>query len=203
MTNAFSRNAMMTVLFLSLVVAGCAQQAPSGNGYEGDATATADAATTANPITENEVVAAQKAWGDGIVAIGKVYREEGDYVARASEHIHTLYAYDLGPVLFKPTLASVDQYRETFEQALSYFVGGNDNHPEDKGFAIAPYTNVRWDETAISVLGDTAIAMGNYYFTNEEGVETKVEYSFGYIRDAEGNLRINLHHSSLPFSPAD
>ena len=30
--------------------------------------------------------------------------------------------------------------------------------------------------------------------------ETKVEYTFGYIRDINGNLRINLHHSSIPHS---
>merc|ERR1712232_1321825 len=51
--------------------------------------------------------------------------------------------------------------------------------------------------------GTTAMAMGNYFFTkpdddgNDE--ETKVEYSFGYFLDSEGALRINLHHSSLPF----
>jgi len=28
-----------------------------------------------------------------------------------------------------------------------------------------------------------------------------VEYSFGYIKDEDGNLKIALHHSSLPYSP--
>jgi len=40
--------------------------------------------------------------------------------------------------------------------------------------------------------------MGNYFFTNPEGEEVKVEYSFGYRIDSEGNLRICLHHSSIP-----
>ena len=42
--------------------------------------------------------------------------------------------------------------------------------------------------------------MGNYYFTSVEDKknETKVEYTFGYIKDKKGNLRINLHHSSIP-----
>ena len=31
-----------------------------------------------------------------------------------------------------------------------------------------------------------------------EGDEVKVEYTFGYIVDSSGNLRINLHHSSMP-----
>ena len=44
--------------------------------------------------------------------------------------------------------------------------------------------------------------MGNYYFTSEQDKknETKVEYTFGYIKDINGNLRINLHHSSIPHS---
>ena len=46
----------------------------------------------------------------------------------------------------------------------------------------------------------TALAMGNYFFTNPEGDEVKVEYSFGYTKDSEGNLRICLHHSSIPSS---
>ena len=40
--------------------------------------------------------------------------------------------------------------------------------------------------------------MGNYFFTTPEGEEVKVEYTFGYITDSEGKLRINLHHSSMP-----
>ena len=44
--------------------------------------------------------------------------------------------------------------------------------------------------------------MGNYYFTSvdDKKNETKVEYTFGYIKDKRGNLRINLHHSSIPHS---
>ena len=45
---------------------------------------------------------------------------------------------------------------------------------------------------------DSATAMGNYFFTTTEGEEVKVEYTFGYITDSEGKLRINLHHSSMP-----
>ena len=44
------------------------------------------------------------------------------------------------------------------------------------------------------------MAMGNYFFTTPEGDEVKVEYSFGYILDENGNVRINLHHSSMPYA---
>ena len=43
--------------------------------------------------------------------------------------------------------------------------------------------------------------MGNYFFTDLNGDETKVEYTFGYVKGADGHLNIDLHHSSLPFTP--
>ena len=149
-------------------------------------------------ITKDEVLAAQQAWAEGIVGIGQAYKDEGDYRAAAAQHIRDLYAYEQGGVLFKPTLAAEDQFRETFEQALSYFVGGK--LEEDKGFATKPWVQVRFAEPQVLLNGDTAAAMGNYYFTAAgSDAETKVEYSFGYIRDDEGRLRINLHHSSVPY----
>ncbi|MEM1216746.1 MAG: phosphoribosyl-AMP cyclohydrolase [Bacteroidota bacterium] len=154
-------------------------------------------------ITEAEVIAAQKEWGDGIVRIGKVYTEKGDYTQAATEHIQNLYAYDLSSVLFKPTLASVDQFRGTFDGALSYFVSGNESYPEDKGFAIAPYTKVRWENSGIiNNSCNMAIAMGNYYFTTTEGNEVKVEYTIGYVKDANEDLRIVVHKSAMPYQPA-
>ena len=41
--------------------------------------------------------------------------------------------------------------------------------------------------------------MGEYYFTGTDSSVTKVEYTFGYKKDAEGNLKIVVHHSSLPY----
>lgn len=149
----------------------------------------------AETITKTEVEAAQQGWGEGIVIIGKAE----DPRQAAIEHLEKFYAFGDGTVLFKPTLASVDQFRGTQKEALSYFIG--QDLAEDKGFALAPYTKVRWENEGIIVDGDSAMAMGNYFFTKTDGEEVKVEYSFGYVKDAEGNLKINLHHSSLPFSP--
>lgn len=154
-------------------------------------------------ITEQEVVEAQKAWGDGIVKIGKVYSDGGDYTKAAADHISEFYAYDQSLVLFKPTLASVEQFRPSFDGALSYFVGGNPSYPEDKGFAITPWSKVRWQNAGITNnICNMAVAMGNYYFTPANGGdETKVEYTIGYIRDAEGNLKMAVHKSTIPYSP--
>ena len=149
----------------------------------------------AGDISTEEVEAAQRAWGDGIVKIGKAK----DPRKAAIEHIDEFYAYDDGQVLFKPTLAHVDQFRGTKKEALSYFIGHD--MAEDKGFALAPYTKVRWENEGIITDEDSALVMGNYYFTKTNGDEVKAEFSLGYVKDEDGNLKINLHHSSLPYDP--
>jgi len=154
----------------------------------------------ANDITAEEITQAQQAWEAGIVTIGKVFTDKGDYTKAAEKHIDTLYAFQAGPVLFKPTKAADKQFRLTRESALSYFVAGNDTFAEDHGFALQPWTNVRCENAAVFLHGDYAVAMGNYFFTTVAGDEVKVEYTFGYLKDESGTLRINLHHSSLPFS---
>ena len=154
----------------------------------------------AETITKQDVIDAQKAWGAGIVAISAAHAEGGDYKARATQHIDTLYAYSDADVMFKPTLAAEDQFRETLDEALSYFIGAAGS--EDSGFAIKGWTKVRWENNGIFTSDASAMAMGNYFFTGPDGTETKVEFSFGYIRDNDGKLKINLHHSSLPYSPS-
>ncbi|MDO4703109.1 hypothetical protein [Tannerella sp.] len=154
-------------------------------------------------ITEQEVLDAQQGWGEGIVNIGKVYQEKGDYKAAATEHINRFYNYQEGVVLFKPTLVADKQFRTDFEGALSYFIAGNEGYPEDHGFAIKPWSSVRWENIGTKIDGNMAVAMGNYYFTPAEGGgEVKVEYSFAYTKDKEGVLKIILHDSHVPYKPS-
>ncbi|NKQ41487.1 MAG: hypothetical protein HF962_07955 [Sulfurovum sp.] len=162
---------------------------------------TLSVANAGSGITKSEVVDAQKSWGNAIVAIGKAYTDKGDYVAEAQKTLDTLYNYKNGTVLFKPTLAANKQFRETPKNALSYFVKGVEK--EDHGFAIKPWSKVRFESAGIITDSDSAVAMGNYFFTVAgTDDEVKVEYTFGYVKDSKGNLRINVHHSSLPYSPA-
>jgi len=156
---------------------------------------------TGNQITQEEVMAAQKSWGEAIVSIGNAYTNNEDYNLTAANVVNSLYGYDKGVVLFKPTKASEDPFRLTKEEALSYFVTGV--VPEDHGFALQPWSNVRFENAGVIIAGNTATAMGNYYFTDaKSGDEAMVEYTFGYFKDEDGKLRINVHHSSLPYSPA-
>jgi len=151
-------------------------------------------------ITLKDVLDIQKKWGEGIIRIGKVYVENGNYEKEAEDFIDSLYGYDLGEVLFKPTLASEKQFRTTKEGALSYFVGNNSGFPEDVGFALKPWQNVRWENRGIKTIGNMAIAMGNYYFLPANGnMEIKVEFTFAYTKDENGNLRIIMHGSHVPY----
>ncbi len=159
------------------------------------------APSKAQPITEAEILEAQKVWGDGIVAIGKAYTSGGDYKALAAEHVDTLYGYDEGTVLFKPTKAAAEQFRLTETKAASYFVGGVVK--EDHGFALQTWTKVRFENAGIVSDAGSAVAMGNYFFTDAKtGKEAKVEFTFGYVRGPDGKLLINVHHSAFPYKPA-
>ena len=102
-------------------------------------------------ITIEDVNKAQQAWGEGIVAISAAHSSGGDYVALATQHVETLYAYDIGKVLFKPTLAAQEQFRPTFETALSYFVASNGACLEDQGFAIKGWTKVRFENSDVII----------------------------------------------------
>ena len=76
------------------------------------------------PISSQDVADAQKAWGDGIVEIGRLYTAKGDYKAEAVKVLGDLYGWQSGlDVLFKPTKASNPAIRLDYDEALSYFVG--------------------------------------------------------------------------------
>ncbi len=152
-----------------------------------------------NGITEEEILHAQKGWAEGVVSIGRAYVDKKDYEAAAAEFVDAFYGYDKGPVLFKPTKASAVKFRSTKEEALSYFVKGS--IPEDHGFVLQPWSNVRFKNAGIVIDSDSALAMGVYFFTDATtSEEVEVEYTFGYFKDESGKIRIMLHHSSLPYA---
>merc|ERR1711972_638286 len=158
-------------------------------------------------ISEDEVRNVQEKWASAIKDISKTYLDGGDYVAAAADAAGELYGYGRSNVLFKPTKATEAQFRPTAEDAMSYFVGHKaveGGYAEDAGFAInggKGWSKVVFDNHQIELKGNVAIAMGNYYFTcAKDGSETKVEYTFGYRKYADGKVRIFLHHSSVPYS---
>ena len=164
-------------------------------------------AVTKPTITEDEVNAAQQAWCDALVKIGKIHEDGGDAKAFAVEVLTDAYDYDNGNVFFKPTLAfGANTFRNTKEGALSYFVGGNPKFPDDKGFALTPWVKARYDNAGegnhgIQIYGDIAITMGNVWVTGKDGKEVMVDKTWVFKKGTDGKLKIIVHKSALPFLP--
>jgi len=150
-------------------------------------------------ITKQDLENAQKTWGQGVVHIGTLQSDRAECENYTQNFVDELYDFDNKQVLFKPTKAAIDQFRITKEGAISYFIGGNSKFSEDKGFALQPWTQVRFENVALILEENRALTMGNYFFTDTNGQDTKVEYTFGYCKDSNGKLKIDVHHSSLPF----
>ncbi|MDX2035962.1 MAG: hypothetical protein SFX72_04875 [Isosphaeraceae bacterium] len=171
------------------------------------AAAPAADATKLDPITEDQVNAAQRAWCDGLVEIGKVHAAGGDYKAVAARVIDDSYDYADGKVFFKPTLAFGKQtFRPTRQGCLAYFIGGDKDYPDDSGFALKHWVKVDYDnnadENGIQIHGDIAITMGNVYLENAAGDKVMVDKTFVFRRCKDGKLRLCVHKSALPFDPA-
>ena len=86
---------------------------------------------------------------------------------------------------------------------MSYFVGNANvegGYAEDAGFAISGgkgWEKVVFENHQIDCHGEVAIAMGTYFFTCATSKDVvKVEYTFGYKRNADGNIPFRLHHGA-------
>jgi hypothetical protein len=167
-------------------------------------TTSALATTVVNQaITESEVIGAQKAWCQALVDISSTYAKDGQPAAKAlaEKVIDSAYGYQMGAVLFKPTLTVAPQtFRTTRDGALAYFVGGDPAYPQDKGFALKGWTNCEAQNAGVFITGDSATSMGNVMVTNKDGKVTTVDKTWTYVKDDTGNLRIVVHHSSLPYT---
>ena len=133
-------------------------------------------------------------WKDGVIEIGKVFLEDGDYVKRAEDFLSAHYAFDNEEVLFKPTFTKQKLFRNSYELALSYFVQGDIQ--EDSGFALKPWEKIELDELTILEEESYLVAMGTFKFkpVNSEKVAL-VAFTFCFVGIA-GSLKIKIHHSS-------
>ena len=59
------------------------------------------------PISEKDVSEARQAWGEALIEISKIFEADGIKKAHslASKLLDDLYGFELGSVLFKPTLS--------------------------------------------------------------------------------------------------
>lgn len=153
-------------------------------------------------FTEKMVIDTLKLWCDNVVLAGKIYSDGGDVHSAAKQVLTDNYDYDNGKVLFKPTLAFGEQtFRPSKEGALAYFVGGNSNFPNDKGFLLKPYVKA-WFTDLDFILHDLlAIVQCNIHFIGADGHQFFVNKSFVFKVCEDGKVRIILHQSSFPFAP--
>lgn len=162
--------------------------------------ARAQALVVNQAITEAEVLSAQKAWCQALVDISTTHVRDGQPAAKAlaEKVIDAAYGYQMGAVLFKPTLTVNPQtFRTTRAGALAYFVGGDTAFPKDTGFALKGWTRCEPVNAAVFIAGDSATTMGKVRFTGKDGKVTTVDKTWKFVKDDAGRLRIVVHHSSL------
>ena len=148
----------------------------------------------------NLVNITQKKWADIILEIGKAYKQKINLDNLIFELLNNVYAFNQGEVIFKPTLAKQNQFRSTKDEFISYFLGQNKVCEEDSGFAIKSWESIEFENYKIIEYNNYLLSMGNYFFEDDQKKLLKVEYTFGFIKISESDLRINLHHSSLPYN---
>ena len=148
-------------------------------------------------MREEDIINIQKEWASGIVKMGELSNDRDSLESFTSDFLDKIYDFD-NQVLFKPTKAANEQFRNSKGSAYSYFIAGDDREcQEDNGFALSNWTEILFDNSNIIINEDIAIAMGNYTFKNESS-KIKVEYSFVY-KNYGNKIKIILHHSSLPY----
>ena len=148
-------------------------------------------------MTEQDIIKAQNSWSEGIIKMGQISNDRSSLEIYVSDFLDRLYNFD-DQVLFKPTKAKDIQFRNDKKSAISYFIAGNGREcDEDNGFALSNWSKITFENKDFILGKEHAIAMGNYTFENNNS-KVKVEFSFGYT-NVDGLVKINLHHSSIPF----
>ena len=145
-------------------------------------------------MKQNKINNFLESWIDGIINIGKVYTDKGDFKEIANNFIDSHYAFNDESVLFKPTFTKEVIFRNSKHKALSYFVGGSIQ--EDYGFALKPWEKITIEELNILEENGLKVAMGIF---NLKPVKiddiTSVAFTFVFTEDND-ILKIKVHHSS-------
>tara|TARA_Y100000768_G_C23959999_1_gene674815 strand:+ start:958 stop:1401 length:444 start_codon:yes stop_codon:yes gene_type:complete len=145
-------------------------------------------------MSSNQIEHFLNSWKDGVIEIGRIHLEGGDYEKSAELFVSTHYAFDSEEVLFKPTFTKEVIFRNSKDLALSYFIGGEVD--EDKGFALKPWEEIRLEELNIIEQDNLMVAMGTLNFKPLNLEEnTLIAFTFLLI-DTDDSLKIKVHHSS-------
>jgi len=145
-------------------------------------------------MSSNQIEHFLNSWKEGVIEIGRVYLDGGDYEKCALQFISSHYAFDNEEVLFKPTFTKELIFRNSKDLALSYFIAGD--IAEDNGFALKPWEEISLEELNTIEEDNCIVAMGtlNLKPVNAEKI-TKIAFTFLLI-GIDGSLKIKVHHSS-------
>lgn len=136
-----------------------------------------------------------KSWTDGVIDIGKIYLENGEFVAQSEKFLYAHYAFNEQDILWKPTFTKDKIFRHDFNGALSYFVGAPIK--EDRGFAVRPWKKIELHEQPnLIVEGDVVIVMGALDFYHFESEESSVVAFTFVLKEFGERFKIIVHHSS-------
>ena len=159
-----------------------------------------------NTITLNEVLDAQKGWCAALLDINKAYQKGGYDAAKsvAVDVIDGAYAFQFGPVAFKPTYTRVENtFRQDRAGAIAYFVGPDPSisrFSKDQSFATyRNWTSRKIVDDVVQLMGQTANTMGYIEIVDAKGGLARPEKTWTFWKPKNGSIRIILHHSSLPF----
>ena len=145
--------------------------------------------------TKQDILEFISSWTDGLSMIRTAYENNEDYKNMALEFINKHYLFNEESVLFKPTLTNKTIFRNSVDDALSYFIGGK--YSEDTGFALKAFESVTIDETNTIIENDLIAIMGILDFKLLSPAEhMRVAFTF-ILKTTESGLKIKIHHSSL------
>ena len=145
--------------------------------------------------TKQELFEFIKSWIDGLSMIRTAYKKNENYKNMAVELIYNHFVFNDVWVLFIRTLSNKTIFRNSVDDALSYFIGGK--YSEDTGFALKAFESVTIDETNTIIENDLIAIMGILDFKLMSPTEhMRVAFTF-ILKTTESGLKIKIHHSSL------
>ena len=145
-------------------------------------------------MDESKIKEFLSSWTKGVIEIGQAYSNKENYEKEALKFLSNHYAFKTQQILFKPTFTKEKIFRNSLEEALSYFIKGE--FIEDNGFALKPWEEINLKELNILNEENLSSAMGTLSFKPVSSSDTTlVAFTFVFCLEEE-EIKIKIHHSS-------
>ena len=145
-------------------------------------------------MDESKIKEFLSSWTKGVIEIGQAYSNKENYEKEALKFLSKHYAFKTQQILFKPTFTKEKIFRNSLEEALSYFIKGE--FTEDDGFALKPWEEINLQELNILNEENLSSAMGTLSFKPVSSSDTTlVAFTFIFCLEEE-EIKIKIHHSS-------